>query len=88
MSRYKDIDIEVEALKRKPGETLFYPDSVRAEQSAGSAENPFLEVSGEAESAEHPIQVQAAEEDAEEMYFNVIDGDIYLDDENDPDDEA
>ena len=88
MSRYKDIDIQVEALKRKPGEAFFYPDNAKSEySSASSAQDPFADLSEEQEAA-HQIQVQAPEEDAEELFFDVIDGDIYLDDENDPDDEA
>ena len=82
MSRYKDIDIEVEALQRKPGEELPYQGGARV---YASGEELFQDESGEQDNAEHTVLVRDAED---KTYFDTIDGDIYLDDDNDPDDET
>ena len=70
MSRYKDIEIDVEALKRKPGEEL-------AESLAEETEEV---------TAEEVVADEISEEGSEEQY-DVVDGNIYLDDSNEPDDE-
>jgi DNA-directed RNA polymerase subunit beta' len=74
MSRYKDIEIDVEALKRKPGEEL-------AESLADEAE----EITAE-EVADDEISEEDAQDEIEEQ-FDVVDGNVYLDDDNEPDDE-
>ena len=85
MSRYKDIDIEVEALQRKPGEELPYQGGEKAARVYASGEELFQDESGEQDAAEHTVLVRDAED---KTYFDTIDGDIYLDDDNDPDDET
>ena len=70
MSRYKDIEIDVEVLKRKPGEEL-------AESLAEETEEV---------TAEEVVADEISEEGSEEQY-DVVDGNIYLDDSNEPDDE-
>ena len=89
MSRYKDIDIDVEALQRKPGEECSCSETAKPERSVVSVDqNSFLEISRKEEKSKRSVKIQEPEEDGEEMYFNMVDGDIYLDDDNDPDDEA
>ena len=89
MSRYKDIDIDVEALQRKPGEECSCSENAKPERSVVSVDqNSFLEISRKEEKSKRSVKIQEPEEDGEEMYFNMVDGDIYLDDDNDPDDEA
>ena len=67
MSRYKDIEIDVEALQRKPGEEL--------------KEEDYVEVTDEviAEDADAEVSV--------EEQYDVVDGNIYLDDSNEPDED-
>ena len=89
MSRYKDIDIDVEALQRKPGEECSCSENAKPERSVVSVDqNSFLEISRKEEKSKRSVKIQEPEEDGEEMYFNMVEGDIYLDDDNDPDDEA
>ena len=75
MSRYKDIEIDVEALKRKPGEEL--AESLASEESE--------EVMAE-EVANDEVYEDGDIESSEEEY-DVVDGNVYLDDSNEPDDE-
>lgn len=89
MSRYKDIDIDVEALQRKPGEECSCSENAKPERSVVSVvKTLFWTSSRKEEKSKRSVKIQEPEEDGEEMYFNMVDGDIYLDDDNDPDDEA
>ena len=75
MSRYKDIEIDVEALKRKPGEEL--AESLDSEESE--------EVMSEEVASGEDYKDGDIESSEEE--YDVIDGNVYLDDSNEPDDE-
>ena len=67
MSRYKDIEIDVEALQRKPGEEL-------------TAESYSVE-------AEEVTTEEVVSEETSDEQFDVVDGNIYLDDSDEPDEE-
>jgi len=67
MSRYKDIEIDVEALQRKPGEELT-AESCSAETEEVNAE-------------------EIVSEETTDEQFDVVDGNIYLDDSDEPDEE-
>ena len=67
MSRYKDIEIDVEALQRKPGEEL--------------KEEDYVEVTDEVVAEDADTEVSVEEQ------YDVVDGNIYLDDSNEPDED-
>ena len=67
MSRYKDIEIDVEALQRKPGEEL--------------KEEDYVEVTDEVVAEDADAEVSVEEQ------YDVVDGNIYLDDSNEPDED-
>ncbi len=82
MSRYKDIDINVEALKRKPGEA---PGTVQTDASDEDAAEDAVAPDEDEELLETLEDEDLGEID--ENDYDIIDGDIYLDDDSDPDEE-
>ena len=78
MSRYKDIDIQVESIQRNPGENLEdYYARMDDEES----------IVAEASNEENEATVAVEDVASEEGEYDVVDGNVYLDDDNDPDEE-
>lgn len=77
MSRYKDIDIEVEALQRRPGEELPYQEGEQAAHVFASGEELFQDESGEQDASEHTVRCVCRRI---RRILTQSTGDIYLDD--------
>ena len=90
MSRYKDIDIDVETLKKKAEMDSFQFGDPGSERTFVFPERPFGAVKIEENDqikVQEPEDADDADLEDEELYFNVIHNSVNMDDETDGNDD-